>query len=505
MNTDTDGLRARLDGFELDEAGAVLPFSARLARENGWTMAYTGRVIREYKRFLFLAAAAGHPVSPPEAVDQAWHLHMVYTRSYWDRLCGEVLGRPLHHEPTQGGAAEGAKFHDWYARTLESYRRHFGSEPPADLWPAPDAPKTAADGRWADTSRYWLVPKFLRLPRWLRSVAQWGLLPAAVTGLFLTGCVPLESPSTFDLTGGPFLVLYALLYGLALCWAMHLRRKHEAKFTSPAPPDSLTDPYEVAMLAGGGRRVLQVALATMVHSDTLWRTGLGRYKANPQLPPEPLHPVELALWKKATTKTDGVTLATLAGALRSELHILENRLAMLGLKPTARDRSNAGCATSLPFLLLLGFGALKLMIGIARNKPVGFLALFLLLTFFTMLFLRRRFRPLTSSGQDLLRRQRSQLASQPFTGDTIGMNVALLGVAALASQPALAELQRELTAQQQAAAGNGSTSSSSSSSSGCGSGCSASACGTSSSSDGGGGSSGCGSSGCGGCGGGGGD
>src|SRR5690606_5871649 len=28
-----------------------------------------------------------------------------------------------------------AKFHDWYTRTLESYARHFGAAPPADIWP----------------------------------------------------------------------------------------------------------------------------------------------------------------------------------------------------------------------------------------------------------------------------------------------------------------------------------------------------------------------------------
>ncbi|MEK6230809.1 MAG: hypothetical protein N2A42_03075 [Luteolibacter sp.] len=33
----------------------------------------------EYKRFVALAMLAGHPVTPSEEVDQAWHLHLVYT------------------------------------------------------------------------------------------------------------------------------------------------------------------------------------------------------------------------------------------------------------------------------------------------------------------------------------------------------------------------------------------------------------------------------------------
>jgi len=136
-------LRARIQAFSPDEPGVVFPFSARLAQENGWSREHALRVTREYLRFVYLAMTAGHPVTPSRAVDEAWHLHLTYTRSYWEEMCGRVLGRPLHHEPTRGGAAEEAKFSDWYARTLASYRTAFGEEPPADVWPRP-VPEEAA-------------------------------------------------------------------------------------------------------------------------------------------------------------------------------------------------------------------------------------------------------------------------------------------------------------------------------------------------------------------------
>lgn len=128
-------LREHIESFTIDEPGVPFAFSDRLARENGWSRGYTRRVIEEYKRFLFLAMAAGHPVTPSVDVDQAWHLHLTYTRSYWDRLCGEVLRSPLHHNPTVGGRAEGEKFNDWYSRTLMSYELAFGAPPPDDIWP----------------------------------------------------------------------------------------------------------------------------------------------------------------------------------------------------------------------------------------------------------------------------------------------------------------------------------------------------------------------------------
>jgi hypothetical protein len=164
MSDGTSPLRKRIEDFEIDDPGSSLPFTSRLAREQGWTHAHAGRVVREYKRFLCLAMEAGHPVTPPEPVDQAWHLHLVYTRSYWHRLCREILGQELHHEPTAGGNTENHKFRDWYQRTLESYQRLFAESPPPDIWPDPLARfRHAGCARWIDLTRYWLVPR----PGWL--------------------------------------------------------------------------------------------------------------------------------------------------------------------------------------------------------------------------------------------------------------------------------------------------------------------------------------------------
>ena len=93
-------------------------------------------MIGEYKRFCFLAVTAGHEVTPSDAVDQAWHLHLTYSRDYWERFCPEVLGMPLHHGPTAGGSAEQERYFEQYAQTLKSYEAAFGKVPPADIWPA---------------------------------------------------------------------------------------------------------------------------------------------------------------------------------------------------------------------------------------------------------------------------------------------------------------------------------------------------------------------------------
>jgi hypothetical protein len=157
---DPEQLLARIRAFSLDEPGSAWSFAGRLARENRWTPAYAGRVVEEYRNFMFLAVAAGHQVTPSDQVDQAWHLHLLHSRSYWERFCPEVLGRRLHHEPSRGGSWERVKFAAWYERTLASYRRLLGRAPPADIWPE-GAVRFGEDLRAArvNLARHWVIAK----------------------------------------------------------------------------------------------------------------------------------------------------------------------------------------------------------------------------------------------------------------------------------------------------------------------------------------------------------
>lgn len=209
-------LRARIQAFSPDEPGVVFPFSARLARENGWTRGFAERVIEEYRRFLYLAMTAGHPVSPSVQVDQAWHQHLTYTRSYWDELCGRVLGRPLHHEPTKGGGAEGDKFADWYARTLASYRAAFVAEPPRDIWPAP-AERFAKEARIVQVSRatHWMIRK-PRLPRRMMTAA------AAL------GALTLAAACTGEMGNGDW-IFVAVLIGIVVLSARALANPNASR------------------------------------------------------------------------------------------------------------------------------------------------------------------------------------------------------------------------------------------------------------------------------------
>jgi hypothetical protein len=125
----------RIAAHSIGPDDASLTFAARLARENRWSLSHAEAVIGEYKRFCYLAMTAGHEITPSDAVDQAWHLHLTYTRDYWEVFGPEVLGAELHHGPTRGGPIERTRFYEQYAATLAAYEATFGHPPPSDIWP----------------------------------------------------------------------------------------------------------------------------------------------------------------------------------------------------------------------------------------------------------------------------------------------------------------------------------------------------------------------------------
>jgi hypothetical protein len=157
-------LHSQLMALSFDDS-----FLPRLLRETGWTTEQCDRTLQEYRRFLFLHRTANHTVIPSQMVDKVWHLHLLYTRSYWEDLCDNILKTPLHHHP---GSATGEQRHFFwgnYEATLKSYETIFRHSPPADIWPTP-----ALQFAYTKDPTYWKIPKpQLKLPIIPRIHLQW--------------------------------------------------------------------------------------------------------------------------------------------------------------------------------------------------------------------------------------------------------------------------------------------------------------------------------------------
>lgn len=193
-------LWSRLENFRFDETHASLTFSRRLARENGWEINYALRVIEEYRKFLFLCCISPVPLTPSDPVDQAWHLHLTYTKSYWIELCTNTLGREIHHNPTRGGMDERKKFANSYTALQEIYREIFAGDPPPDIWHDNKTRFSNINFRRVNLGKYWLVRK----PSLRAKIFYAHLIVAAAGALFIQA-----------FQGGIFIIIFITLSVIA--------------------------------------------------------------------------------------------------------------------------------------------------------------------------------------------------------------------------------------------------------------------------------------------------
>ena len=149
----------RISQFEFDNDQIQFNFTDRLARENNWTRSYSNEVIEEYKKFIFLCCITPNGVTPSDQVDQAWHLHLTYTKSYWIDFCKNTLGQEIHHNPTQGGNQERKKFDQFYTSTKDEYVKAFGTIPPITIWPENQERFSEIHFQRVNTHRNWIIKK----------------------------------------------------------------------------------------------------------------------------------------------------------------------------------------------------------------------------------------------------------------------------------------------------------------------------------------------------------
>jgi uncharacterized protein (TIGR04222 family) len=428
-------LYKQLLAFSFDDGTPELPFESRLARENGWSPAYSRRVIREYRRFLFLAVTAGHPVTPSEQVDQAWHLHLTFSRSYWDRLCRDLLGRPLHHEPTRGGPEEAVKFRAQYLQTLDAYRSAFAEEPPADIWPAVEI-RFGEDLHLVrvNTARYLVLSK--------TALWCWAVLWAA--GLWVIALVAAWSRgpmNPFALHGSAFLGVLIPALVAATVVGVVIRARLRSPGPQPGDRTSELEWAEVAHLVGGSRRLTEAALARLVAAGAVRVSPDGATLEPTGQTTEELSSVEVALLsglpvqrgdqkaREELAVRASRAFTRQANALRDEGYVMDD------------DRARRiRWAAVLPVVAVLLFlAAPRLIAGVLSGRPVGFLLVTVLAgSGFGLAVGLAGVDHLTRRGRHILRKVRTakrhlQRGVQSHRPDTIGMAVALFGVAVLAS------------------------------------------------------------------------
>ena len=434
-------LRARVDAYAFDRPEEAVTFTARLRKQTGWSQRRAARAVVEYRRFVILAVAASHTVSPSHDVDEVWHLHLTETRRYWGEFCTEVLGKPLHHDPSRGGGEEDAQYHALYLRTLDSYQRLFDEPAPVDVWPRPKP------------SLVW---------RARSAVVRLRSIPAL---LLLAGCAVFDSSQPGAIQGPQFIVGYLVLVVLGLIvlgmWVSSLMRE-----TGLGAPATSLGSYELAWLAGGKQRVLAAVMLQLAQkgSITFDSKGAKAVQGSPVAADGP--PLEAAVY-------DAIASGKYVGSpgVVAALAQLQARLETAGLLASKATRGRAAGAAWLLAGSIFLIGAVRLLFGIMHHRPSGFLIMAVILMPIVAVIITSAMTRRTSAGKRVLGEARA--ATPRATGLKEGdaallRNLALFGATVVAVE-AFGGYRSFVTAA--FAGSDGGSSSSSCGGGGCGGGC----------------------------------
>lgn len=363
-----DPLWQRLDEFRLDLRDVGLTFSERAAKENAWSLPYTRRVIEEYKRFVYLAMRSGHVACPSDAVDQIWHMHLTYTRSYWEEMCEGVLNSPLHHGPTKGGSEEREKYFQLYNRTKASYEEHFGEKPPEDIWPSAEV-RFGEDLHFVriNSAKHWVLPKF-------------GWKHVAVGAGGASALVPIAqlAANPLNWSGPTFLALYfgLFLVAVVLCWLCRSWILQSAEpYEFDASKKGEIGPIEAGWLRGGDMGAVSCSLVDLAQKDAIVLEDNKVKEGTNALGVSPEHRVSELILASVKSSPEGKTWAGVARQAKVGLVAMRQSLEEKGLVLASSQRATMVALTLMIFGVILALGASKIWVGLDRGRPVGVLVL----------------------------------------------------------------------------------------------------------------------------------
>ena len=383
MKKENQNLWLKVARFPLNDPNATYPFSAKLAANQGWSEDKTWRVIAEYKKFMFLCMTAPNGASPSPEVDECWHLHLTFTANY-AAFCAETSSKFIHHNPSKGGTTEHHRHIDWYEETLKNYVQTFQQIPPSDIWTMPFNFK-ATDYLPSNSPIHPLSIEPFFAPNWRdlndKSIEYYVcvvLLLGILTTLLIIG-------NPYVLNGQNFVVYYSILTLALVIFKVNFKNlfDNHIKERLKTLYKSGLGVYQTAFWVGGENRVIQTAALELIEHGMLNK--LEEPNANKILllnnsadfDETLLHnPFYLTL---QTVEKQQITPYFLTLCAEQTTEVLEEDAERLNIVAFPTE------INTVLFCLFLAFGCSRLLQGLNNHKPVGFLAILIVITIVTHL------------------------------------------------------------------------------------------------------------------------
>jgi len=350
--------------FDLDFPHSEYGFSTRLAHENHWTIQFTQAALHEYKKFMYLAATADEMVSPSAIVDIVWHQHLLFTQSYTD-FC-RLLGKKIEHIPSTHNRAEAEQFKIAAGRTKSLYVENFGVWPKS-IWECEDM-----------YDQLNLPRARMRLPYFLGiGIAGILLLPALLY-------IPLAQ--LYVKIGNPdFLLGYLGLLVLAMTVLTLQNKRQQKQLVAGMDPDAFVYrlvPSELVYLRSG-------KAADIVHllTNDLYRKQkihISSERVRLVGGDQPVSHVREYLYRDLLERNSSKMFYWSIVEHLLQMKPFSNIVQFGSRLRKHYTDSRVFLRMFLVNLALLGSifacGFIRLMTGISRHKPVGFLVFFLLVS-----------------------------------------------------------------------------------------------------------------------------
>ena len=368
----------KIQQFDFDRPFSEYGFSVRLAAENYWTENFAREAIEEYKKFMFLAATSNEMVSPSPIVDIVWHQHLIFTQSYHD-FC-TILGKHIDHVPSTHSRAQFQRFEKAKNTTAILYREYFGNQP-RSIW------------------EYETMSGILGL-----SSSGFGIKKIVGTAIIVFPALLLPiyyllRPIYIQIENPYFLTYYIGIAGVSFILLERSNRRKLKEAFHSWPKESFLhklSPYELTYLSGGKMNdVIHGAVNEMFEKNVLMLRDKQIHMDSSYTPQSPMEATIMETYQHE----DITNYSTF-------LHKLVLKPVFASLLATIDSFKEFFLGSTVfirRFILNLGVlsilfmaGSVRLLTGVARHKPVGYISvvLFVILVL-TIIFLRRFTRLLT--------------------------------------------------------------------------------------------------------------
>ncbi|MFH0988640.1 MAG: TIGR04222 domain-containing membrane protein [bacterium] len=247
-----------------------------------------------------------------------------------------------------------------------------------------------------------------------------------------------EIANPFDLPGPEFLKLFCL-FSLA-CFLFAWMLRYVLRQTTQSPTGRIKyNPFELAYLSQGEEGVINIAITLLTrHNIIAFNEKNNSFRIVGELPLK-VHGILRKLYDGLRTVRESL-LGSIHASLELEVKTIHSRLVHHGLILSTTRQNTIRYAPIALLICVLAVGVIKIIIGISRDRPVGFLIILMVVIAFVFTSFFKKPSMRSSLGDKILEEQKQKntrlgtiasARSQTLADSDLALSLGLFGFEAI--------------------------------------------------------------------------